>query len=227
MDPDDAEDDRALANANKKKESIGGIPPLTIQTDLDSEDSESTAIAITTTPSTPSIQSNKAGTFSRGVVTPSNAGPTITSSQAPQSPVHPSAAVSRQNVEAVPIGTPRTAFGAAEPKYDRAAQYFQQAAQLGHTGAVYNLALCYESGRGVAQDYGKAVLCYKVAAFKGHSKAMYNLAFCYEQGRGVEKDLKMAQRYYDIVTSGKMPSERKKDQGFFAKMGITWCPCDL
>ena len=49
------------------------------------------------------------------------------------------------------------------------------AAEKGHTSAMYNLALKYEDGNGVAKDYQEAAKWYRMAAEKGNTDAMNRL----------------------------------------------------
>ena len=50
------------------------------------------------------------------------------------------------------------------------------------------LGLCYEMGRGVAEDKRKATQYYRQAADGGNVTAMCNLGYCYYTGIGVEED---------------------------------------
>ena len=72
----------------------------------------------------------------------------------------------------------------------RAIELWQRSSMLG--SSCFNLALCYELGRGVDVDLAKASVYYEVAVAHGHHKAMYNLARLYLQGDGVEKNLDKA-----------------------------------
>ncbi|MGI0035084.1 MAG: tetratricopeptide repeat protein [Nitrososphaera sp.] len=49
--------------------------------------------------------------------------------------------------------------------------YFRQAAERGHAGAQYNLAMMYDTGRGIARDYAEAFKWYRKAARQGHAGA--------------------------------------------------------
>ncbi len=59
------------------------------------------------------------------------------------------------------------------------------------------LALCYDKGQGVPQDYSEAVYWYKKAADQGLAFAQNNLALCYEKGLGVPQDYSMAVYWYE------------------------------
>ena len=74
--------------------------------------------------------------------------------------------------------------------------WYQKAAEAGNSDAQFNLALCYERGHGVEQDFSKAVYWYQKAAEAGNSDAQFNLALCYERGHGVEQDFSKAVYWY-------------------------------
>ena len=69
-------------------------------------------------------------------------------------------------------------------------------AQQGNDIAQYNLALMYNDGRGVTQDYKQAVKLYRKAAEQGYASAQYNLALRYDNGQGVTQDYKQAVKWY-------------------------------
>jgi len=57
------------------------------------------------------------------------------------------------------------------------------------TGAQYNLAVRYESGKGVSQDYARAVKFFHQAAGGEHEEAQYSLGHIYLNGEcGVDAD---------------------------------------
>ncbi len=60
----------------------------------------------------------------------------------------------------------------------------------------FNLALRYNNGQGVKQDYKEAVKWYRKAAEQGHAEAQYKLGFMYENGRGVVQSDKDAAIWY-------------------------------
>lgn len=81
----------------------------------------------------------------------------------------------------------------------QAFKLFQSAAKLGHPKALFNLGLCYETGKGTKVDFKKAGECYVQAALKGHRYALYNI--------GV----------YHIKGIGNMPKNEKVGLQFFRK----------
>jgi TPR repeat protein len=58
----------------------------------------------------------------------------------------------------------------------------------GVTEAQHNVAVCYEYGIGVPQNYRIAAQWYRLAYKQGSKEAMCNLGMLYARGRGVEKD---------------------------------------
>lgn len=76
---------------------------------------------------------------------------------------------------------------------DKAAvQYLQFALEGDVPEAYFDLAICYESGKGVKKDKRKAFLHYMEAALLGHPRALYAVGRCYYHGVGVEKDEDLA-----------------------------------
>ena len=72
--------------------------------------------------------------------------------------------------------------------YQEAARLYAIAHQGGYPPAACALGLCYEMGRGVAEDKLKATEYYRQAAEKGNVTAQCNLGYCYYTGIGVEED---------------------------------------
>jgi len=65
---------------------------------------------------------------------------------------------------------------------------YQQLADQGHVKAQFNLAVMYDQGQYVTQDYAQAVFWYLKAAEQDNANAQYNLAFKYKTGQGVAQD---------------------------------------
>lgn len=85
--------------------------------------------------------------------------------------------------------------------YDKAREYYEQAANRGHAGALRDLGYLYVAGRGVPKDYDKARRYYEQAAAKGDKYALYNLGLFYEYGRGVEISYFKALSYYEAAAA--------------------------
>lgn len=81
----------------------------------------------------------------------------------------------------------------------RACDLFRQAAARDYAASQYRLGYCYESGRGVDQDFSVANHWYERAANQGHVDAQYKLGHSYRVGRGVEIDLAVALRWYKMA----------------------------
>lgn len=62
---------------------------------------------------------------------------------------------------------------------ERAASWYQRAADLGHAPSQYRLANLYEKGSGVERDLTIAKKWYQMAAEQGNASAMHNLAVLY------------------------------------------------
>ncbi|PIT21602.1 hypothetical protein BGI36_05595 [Snodgrassella communis] len=73
---------------------------------------------------------------------------------------------------------------ASKKNYEKAAEYFQLAADQGEAAAQANLVYLYDNGNGVREDYIKAHEYYLLAADQGDSSTQYNLGNMYENGNG-------------------------------------------
>lgn len=69
-------------------------------------------------------------------------------------------------------------------------------AEQGHADAQFNVAVLYEKGSGVVQDYVEAARWYLEAARQGETEAQYNVGLLYETGTGLTQDLKEAAKWY-------------------------------
>ena len=74
--------------------------------------------------------------------------------------------------------------------FKKAEKYFLKAVDKDHAGAMYNLAVLYETE---FKDIKKAEKYYLKAVDKDHADAMYNLAVLYKTEF---KDIKKAEKYY-------------------------------
>ena len=88
----------------------------------------------------------------------------------------------------------------------QAVYWYQKAAEQGHTSAQYNLAHCYEEGRGVPRNPERAFLYYRLAAESGDTYAQRKLSYCYENGFGVKKDLSQAILWLERACGNKADS---------------------
>jgi TPR repeat protein len=81
----------------------------------------------------------------------------------------------------------------------KAAWYFETAAQRGDAFSANMLGTMYEKAFGVPQNYDKALAWYKLAAQQGSSDAAFNLGRIYENGIGVQNDMKVATYWYTLA----------------------------
>ncbi len=63
-------------------------------------------------------------------------------------------------------------------------------------GGFFGIAVSYDEGDGVEQDYAKALEWYEKAEEAGDIRAMTNLGWLYEYGNGVEQDYAKALDWY-------------------------------
>jgi len=87
--------------------------------------------------------------------------------------------------------------GGTRQDYQRAAQWFQEAAEGGVANARYNLGVLYHQGMGVERDIKKAITWYESAAQLGHPEAQYNLGIAYIEGIGVAYAPRRAAHYFE------------------------------
>jgi TPR repeat protein len=71
---------------------------------------------------------------------------------------------------------------------EKAIEWLSKSAEQGDASGQTCLALCYEVGPGVTQDYKESIKWYTKAAEQGDSFAQANLGRCYVDGTGVLKD---------------------------------------
>ena len=83
----------------------------------------------------------------------------------------------------------------ADGSYREAVKWYKPAAERGYTAAMYNLAVSYDEGEGIAQDQGLANFWYRKAADNGRSSAMWNLSINLDEGKGGPHDAAGAARY--------------------------------
>lgn len=77
-----------------------------------------------------------------------------------------------------------------------AVRWFRSAAERGHAGAQYNLALCYSDGVAVPEDHSQKVAWLRKAVQQDHTGAQAELGRAYEVGSGVAQDAKRAAELY-------------------------------
>lgn len=83
-----------------------------------------------------------------------------------------------------------------EEQYNVAAAHFKLGTSHHHSGATFNLGLCYELGLGVKQSPHMALQCFTIAAEMGHPKALYNMGIYHVQGlAGLRKSRKTGRQF--------------------------------
>ena len=81
-------------------------------------------------------------------------------------------------------------------RFAEAVQSWQAAALAGDAKAALYLGAAYDTGMGVAQDYGQALAWYQRAAEAGSAVGMFNAGVMYDAGRGVAQDPTQAAAWY-------------------------------
>ena len=79
--------------------------------------------------------------------------------------------------------------------------HFRRAEELGHIGAMDELAHCDSVGRGTAVDYAQAMRWARRAADLGHAGAMNTVGQLYGMGQGVPADRAEAVRWYERASA--------------------------
>ena len=74
--------------------------------------------------------------------------------------------------------------------YAKASEFYHRAAKLGHATAYYQIALCYDAGKGVEVDKKKARHYWGLAAMRGDKTARYNLGASEENAGNMDRALK-------------------------------------
>lgn len=91
--------------------------------------------------------------------------------------------------------------GTPEQK-EKSVHLFQEAADLGNTSGMRNLAYCYAVGVNIPKDKTAAAILYKEAADLGNAGAACNYGVMLDFGNGVEQNYGLAFRYYQIAAAG-------------------------
>jgi TPR repeat protein len=85
----------------------------------------------------------------------------------------------------------------------------RRAAERGDASAQFKMALRYDSGQGVPQNYTKAVEWLHKAAEQGFVKAQYNLGSMYYSGQGVPQDNPEAAKWFLLAAERGFASAQK------------------
>ena len=93
----------------------------------------------------------------------------------------------------------------------RAAAACRRLAEQGVAAAQYNLALMYDNGYGVLQDYAEAVEWYRKAAEQGYAWAQNNLGGMYHEGHGVPQDYVQAYMWLNLAVAALPPGANRNN----------------
>ena len=94
--------------------------------------------------------------------------------------------------------------------YVAAIQLWQPLAERGDAAAQFNIALLYDTGRGVPEDDGMAARWYRLSAVQGYAKAQFSLGTMYDSGRGVRQDSKEAAKWFQLAADQRNAKARYK-----------------
>jgi len=75
-------------------------------------------------------------------------------------------------------------------------ELYRISAEQGDASAQFKMALMYDRGKGMPQDYSKAVKWLRKSAEQDFVKAQYNLGCMYDSGLGVSQDHAEATKWY-------------------------------
>ncbi|MDB5361055.1 MAG: hypothetical protein JWO51_2352 [Rhodospirillales bacterium] len=82
---------------------------------------------------------------------------------------------------------------------ERIVARLQALAERGDNDAAFQLGVTYDTGKGVAQDYGQAIRWYEQAAAGGNAFAAFDLGAIYDAGRGGARDAGEAVHWYRVA----------------------------
>ncbi len=88
-----------------------------------------------------------------------------------------------------------------ENDFDTAISLLTPLAESGDPEAQFNLALVYDNGEGVFQNYKEAVRLYRLCAEQGSADAQTNMGRMYSQGHGVLQDYVLAHMWFNLAAS--------------------------
>ena len=97
---------------------------------------------------------------------------------------------------------------------------FSSAAEKGHAGAQYNLAIMHNTGTHVGKDPAIAATWFAKAAESGHANAAFNLANLFLTGRGVEQNNQQAHMYLCLAADNGHTAALDYVRNFLASKGL-------
>ena len=108
----------------------------------------------------------------------------------------------------------------------QAAKWWQEAAELGHAGAQYNLGYMYYRGHFLGEhfvgDAAEAIRWWQKAAAQGHAGAQYSLGFMYRNGQLVSRDdVKAAEWYQQAADQGHAAAQYSLGYMYYRGEGVS------
>ena len=97
-------------------------------------------------------------------------------------------------------------------QYATALSLWLPLAEQGNVAAQYSVAVLYEKGLGVTQDYAAAGRWYAKAAGQGDPEAQYNIGLLYESGFGVARSPADAQKWFALAAANPRASPPVKER---------------
>ena len=95
-------------------------------------------------------------------------------------------------------------------------------AEQEHADAQYRLALMYDYGEEVEQDYAQAFKWYHRSANQGYEKAQYNLGWMYKNAHGMPEDnAKAVEWYLKAANQGYAPAQATVGSMYYSGKGVT------
>ncbi|MFN4173900.1 MAG: tetratricopeptide repeat protein, partial [Parachlamydiaceae bacterium] len=79
--------------------------------------------------------------------------------------------------------------------YFKAFECYKKAAELNSSEGHHSLGYCYDTGKGINQDYALAIKHYLLS--QDQYESCYNLGYLYENGLGCEKSYEKAAEFYE------------------------------
>ena len=104
-------------------------------------------------------------------------------------------------------------------EYEKAIEFFTDAANKGNAKAQVKLGVMYWHGQGVTQDYNQAFELFTLAAEQGNARAINALGMSYEQGKGVTQDISKAVKWYTLAAEQGL-IQAKNNLGLLNKKGL-------
>ncbi|WP_353646381.1 caspase family protein [Mesorhizobium sp. WSM2239] len=108
-----------------------------------------------------------------------------------------------------------------EVDFNRAFDFYMQAAALGNLRARTNIGTAYVRGQGVPELPEEGILWYKLAASSGWANAMAALGDAYSKGIGVQKDMVEAAKLYTAAADmGQIDAMSNLGRAYIAGSGV-------